>query len=68
MSEINISRACSQKGDGRVYFKTLKVKSTRKRPLGRPRRRREDNIRINAKEIGFNTRSCIESIMITDLF
>ena len=27
------------------------------RPLGRPRRRWEDNIRMNLKEIGINTRN-----------
>ena len=32
-----------------------------KRPLGRPRRRWEDNIRINLKEIGINTRNWVDS-------
>ena len=32
-----------------------------KRPLGRPRRRWEDNIRMDLKEIGINTRSWVDS-------
>ena len=34
---------------------------TRKRPLGRPRRRWEDNIRMDLKEIGINTRNWVGS-------
>ena len=41
--------------EGRSAFKILAGKPTGKRPLGRPRRRWEDNIRINLKEIGINT-------------
>ena len=33
-------------------FKILTDKPTGKRPLGRPRRGREDNIRMDVKEIG----------------
>ena len=36
-------------------------KPTGKRPLGKPRRRREDNIRMNLKEIGIITRNCVDS-------
>ena len=32
------------------------VKPTRRRPLGRPRRRWEDNVRMDLKEIGIDTR------------
>ena len=41
--------------EDRSAFKT--AKPIRKRPLGRPRRRWEDNIRTGLKEIGINTRS-----------
>jgi hypothetical protein len=34
----------------------VRVRSTGKRPLGRPRRRWEDNIRMDLKEICINTR------------
>ena len=43
--------------DGRSAFKILTCTPTRKRPLGRPRRRWKDNIRIDFKEISINTRS-----------
>ena len=32
-----------------------------KRPLGRPRRRWEDNIRMDFKELGINTRNWVHS-------
>ena len=33
---------------------------TGKRPLGRPRRKWEDNIRMDLKEIGINTRNWVD--------
>ena len=38
----------------RCDFKMLTGKPTGKRPLGRPRRRWEDNIRMDLEEIGIN--------------
>jgi hypothetical protein len=46
---------------GRGAFKVLRGKPIENRPLGRPRRRWEDNIRMNLKEIGINTRNCVDS-------
>ena len=40
--------------EGRSFFKSLTGKPTGKRPLGRPRRRWEDNIRMDLEEIGIN--------------
>ena len=40
--------------EGRRAFKILTSKPTGKRPLGRPRRRWEDNIRMDLEEIGIN--------------
>ena len=40
--------------EGRSAFKILTGKSIGKRPLGRPRRRWEDNIRMGLEEIGIN--------------
>ena len=40
--------------EGRSAFKILTGKSTGKRPLGRPRRRWEYNIRMYLEEIGIN--------------
>ena len=39
----------------------LTGKHTGKRPLGRPRRRWEGNIRMDLKEIGINTRNWVDS-------
>ena len=36
------------------------VKPTGKRPLGRPRHRWEDNIRMDLKVIGINTRNWVD--------
>ena len=40
--------------EGRNAFKMLTGKSKGKRPLGRPSRRWEDNIRMDLKEIGID--------------
>jgi hypothetical protein len=41
----------------RSAFKILTGTPTGKRPLGRPRRRWEDNVRMGLKEVGINTRN-----------
>ena len=40
--------------EGRSAFKILKAKPIGKRPLRRPRRRWEDNIRMDLEEVGIN--------------
>jgi len=47
--------------EGRRAFKILTGKPTGKIPLGRPKRRWENNIRMNLKEIGITTRNWVES-------
>ena len=47
--------------EGRSAFKILTVKPTGKKPLGRPRRRWEDNIRMDVEEIGINARNWVDS-------
>ena len=47
--------------EGRSYFKTLTGKPIGKIPLGRSRRRWEDNIRMDLTEIGVNTRNLVDS-------
>ena len=44
----------------------LTGKPTGKGPLGRPRRRWEDNIRMDLKEIGINTRNWVDSAQDRD--
>ena len=43
--------------EGRSAFKIFTGKPTGKRPLGRPRRRWEDNIRMDIKNIDINSRN-----------
>ena len=47
--------------EGRSAFKILSGKPTVKRPLGRPRRRWEDNIRMDLQEIGINAGNWVDS-------
>ena len=46
--------------EGRRAFKILKATPTGKRSVGRPRRRWEDNIRMDLKQIGINTRNWVD--------
>ena len=52
--------------EGRSAFKILTGKPTGNRHLGRPRRRWEDNIRINLEEIGFNAWNWVDSAQDRD--
>ena len=52
--------------EGKIDFKILTGKPTGKRPLGRPRRRWEDNIRMDLEEIGINTKNWIDSAQDRD--
>ena len=45
--------------ESRIAFKILTGTPTEKRPLGRPRSRWEDNIRMDLKEIVINTRNWV---------
>ena len=47
--------------EGRSTLKILTGTPTGKRPLGRPRRRCKDNIRMDLNEIGTNTRNWVYS-------
>ena len=47
--------------EGRSSFKILTGKPTGNRPLGRPMRRWEDDIRINLEEIGINAGNWVDS-------
>jgi hypothetical protein len=52
--------------EGRSSFKTLKGTPTGKRPLGRLKHRWEDNLRMDLKEIGINTRDWVNSAQDRD--
>ena len=47
--------------EGRSAFNILTSKPIGKRPLGRPRRRWEDNIRMDLEEIGNNAENWVDS-------
>ena len=49
--------------EGRSTFKILTITPTGNIPLGRPKRRWEDNIRIDIKEIYVNTRNLVDSTL-----
>ena len=49
-----------------MLLKILTGKPTGKRPLGRPRRKWEDNITIYLKEMGINTRNWVNSAEVRD--
>ena len=61
-----MGRSCSQNGRGKSSFKTLTGKPTGKRPLGRARRRWEDNIRMDLEEIGINAGNWFDSAQDRD--
>jgi hypothetical protein len=48
-----VGRACGTHGRGEKVYKALAGKTKGKRPLGRPRRRWEDGIRMDLREIGW---------------
>ena len=50
--------------ESRIDIKILAGKPTGKRPLGMPRRRWEDNIRMDLKEVAINTRNWVDWLRI----
>ena len=50
----------------RRVLKIVRGKTRGKRVLGRPRRRWEDNVRLELKVTGFNTRNWIDSAQDRD--
>ena len=52
--------------EGRSAFKILTGKPTGKRPLGRPRRICEDNIKMDLEEIGINGGNWVDSAQARD--
>ena len=56
-----MSRACSQNGGRQECFQNFKSKLTGKRFVGKPRRRWEDNIRMDLEEIGTNAGNWADS-------
>ena len=46
--------------EGRNAFKILTGKLSEKRPIGRPRRRWEDNVRMDLEKIGINAGNWVD--------
>ena len=55
------ARHVARMEERRSAFKILTGKPTGKRPLGKPRRRWEDNIRMDLEEIGINAENWVDS-------
>jgi hypothetical protein len=53
MKEYEMGRACSTHGPKRNAYRVLVGKPEGKRPVGRPRRRWEDNNKMDLREIGW---------------
>jgi hypothetical protein len=58
--------ACSADGEGRGVYTVLVVKSEGKRPLGRPRRRWDDNIKAHLRQVGCGIMDWIEQAQDRD--
>ena len=54
--------------ESRSAFKILTGKPTGNRPLGRPRRRWEDNIRMDLEAIGINVGNWVDSAQDRDFW
>ena len=52
--------------EGRSAFKILTGTTTGNNALGRPRRRWEDNVRMDLKEIGIDTKNWVHSAQDRD--
>jgi hypothetical protein len=50
--EDEAGRKCGTRGEGRGVYRVLVGRSEGKRPLGTPRRRWEDNIKLDIRDIG----------------
>jgi hypothetical protein len=57
---MEIGRVCSTHGEKRNAYRILVGKPAGKRPLGRPRHRWEDNIRMDLREIGWGGMDLID--------
>ena len=63
ISQINICYLCEE---GRSAFKILIGAPTGKRSLGRHMRRWKDNVRMDLKEVGIDTKDLVDSTQDRD--
>jgi hypothetical protein len=60
-----VGEACSTNGEKRGAYRILVGKPERKRPRGRPRRRWEDNIKTDLREIGWGGMDLIDLALVS---
>jgi hypothetical protein len=60
VKEDEIGRACNTTGEKRNAYRILVGKPEGKSPLGRPRRRRVYNIKLDLREIGWDSMDWID--------
>jgi hypothetical protein len=60
VKEYEMDRACSTNGEKRNKYRILVGKPEVKRPLGRPRRRWVDSVKIGLREIGWGGMNWID--------
>jgi hypothetical protein len=61
-----MGRACSTSGEKRNAYRILVGKPEGKRPLGRPRRRWVDNIKMDLRKIGWDGMDWIDLAQDSD--
>ena len=61
-----MGRACGTYGEERGVDRVLVGKPKGKRPLGRPRRRWEDNIKKDLQEVGGGCEDWMELVQVRD--
>jgi len=66
MEKNGICVACSTYGEGRGVYRDLVGKPEEKIPLGRPRRRWDDNIKMDLQEVGCGGMDWIDLAMEKD--
>jgi hypothetical protein len=54
-----MGKAWSMQGEEMNLYRTFMEKPEEKRPIGRPRRRWKDNIKMDVREIGWSGMDCI---------
>jgi transposase len=55
-----VSGTCGTHGEGRGVYRVLVGRPEGKKPLGRPRRRWEDNIKMDLRDIGIDGSNWIQ--------
>jgi hypothetical protein len=60
VTENNMGRACSTNGEKKNAYRILVENPEGKRPVGRPRRRWVDNIKMDLREIGWDGMNWID--------